>query len=56
MAMFRVINYVEPAEVDQFLKEKLSWGLSPFLYSALGFLVFLVAVVLHVLSLFTSVV
>ena len=52
-AMFRVINYVEPQGVGEFLK-KLPWLLSPFLYSAIGFLVFLVAVALHVWNLFIS--
>ena len=52
-AMFRVINYVEPEGVGEFLKN-LPWLLSPFLYSAIGFLVFLVAVALHVWSLFIS--
>jgi hypothetical protein len=52
-AMFRVINYVEPKGVGEFLKN-LPWLLSPFLYSAIGFLVFLVAVALHVWSLFIS--
>jgi hypothetical protein len=56
MAMFRVINYVTPQDVGDFLENRLSWGVSPFLYSAIGFLVFLFAVALHVLSLFTSVV
>jgi hypothetical protein len=52
-AMFRVINYVEAKGVGEFLKN-LPWLLSPFLYSAIGFLVFLVAVALHVWSLFIS--
>jgi hypothetical protein len=46
-AMFWVINYVEPAEVRGFLG-RLPWLLSPFLYSALGFLSFLVAVVTYI--------
>jgi len=45
-AMFWVINYVEPKEVRGFL-QKLPWPLSPFCYSALGFLLFLVAVVTY---------
>jgi hypothetical protein len=55
-AMFRVINYVKPVEVDDFLEKRLSWPLSPFPYSAIGFLVFLLAVILHLRTLFTSVV
>ena len=50
-AMFRVINYVEPEELGQFLKVRLSWSLSPFLYSAIGFLLFLGAVVTYLFTL-----
>jgi hypothetical protein len=49
-AIFRVINCEAREEVGQFLKAKLSWGLSPFLYSSIGFLLFLGAVVTHLLT------
>jgi hypothetical protein len=55
LAMFRVINYVEPGEVDTFLPAKPALGISPFLYSAIGFVLFVVAVLLHLRTLYTFV-
>ena len=49
-AMFRVINYEKIEEVSDFLRD-LPWLLSPFLYSALGFLLFLGAVVTYLFTL-----
>ena len=54
-AMYKVINEVKPEGVGTFLKD-LPSRYSPIYYFAAGFLVFLVAVVLHVLALFTPVV
>ena len=54
-AMFRVINYVKPVEVDEFLPVKPEWPLSPFLYSAIGFVLFVIAVLLHLRTLYNYV-
>jgi len=45
-AMFRLINYVDPNQVDRFLS-KLSPLLSPFYYFVGGLVLFVVAVFLH---------
>jgi hypothetical protein len=45
-AMFRLVNYVDPNQVDQFLYG-LSPLLSPFYYFVGGLVLFVVAVLLH---------
>ena len=45
-AMFRLINYVDPNQVDRFLSN-LSPSLSPFYYFVGGLVLFVVAVFLH---------
>jgi hypothetical protein len=59
VAMFRVINNVKPVEVgdlDDFLERRLKWRYSPIVYSASAFVLFVLAVILHLWTLLTSVV